>query len=103
MGRQLIVPDQKAPALTPYNMSKRRGPDSVDISLGFRVIRGAWLQAVSIRTTVFASIDVAVRIEVNMRRRPLGRDIDAMIAGSFSPPVQLHEKAFIWKYVAEIH
>jgi hypothetical protein len=79
------------------------GLGSGNISLWFRLVRNALLQAISIRAAVFASINVAVRIKVDMRRRPFWGDVDAMVASLFPPPVELHKKAFVWKYVAEVH
>ena len=74
-----------------------------NLGLWFRLVRDALLQAVSVGAAFFASIDVAVHIEVDMRCGPLWGDIDAMVSSPFPPPVKLHKKAFIWKYVAEVH
>lgn len=61
-GHQLIFSDQKK--LTPpcATFQKRPGPGSENINLGFRLVRDALLQAISICATIFAAIDVAVRV-----------------------------------------
>jgi len=38
-----------------------------------------------------------------MRRRPFWGDVHAVVSSLFPPPVDLHKKALIWKYVAEVH
>jgi hypothetical protein len=65
-------------------------------------IRGALLQAIHIAPMAFASIDITVYIEINMRGRPPRDNIYAMIASLLAPPIELHEKILIRKYVTVI-
>jgi hypothetical protein len=77
--------------------SSHRLPDSRNIALWFRCIRGALLQAIRIRATAFTSINIAVRIKVNVSRWPFWGDVDAMVASLVTPPIELHKEVFIWE------
>lgn len=71
-----------------------------NITLWFRCVRGALFQTISVRAASFAGIDVTVRIKVDMSRRPLRGDVDAMVPSLVTPPIELHKEGFIWDYVA---
>lgn len=56
------------------------------IWLGPRQVPFAWLQPVRISTTVFAHINVAVCVEVDMGSWPFGGDADAVPAAFLAMP-----------------
>lgn len=64
---------------------------------GARVVRGALFQAIRISAAAFAEINVAVRIEVDVRIWPLRGYVDAVGANVFAPPGYFHEKIIIRK------
>ncbi|QLL15797.1 hypothetical protein [Pseudomonas chlororaphis] len=47
-------------------------------------------------------IDVAVQVEIDVGTGPCGCNADAVMTALVVPPVQLHEKRFVWKDEAVI-
>ncbi|MNP09786.1 hypothetical protein D3C76_1019050 [compost metagenome] len=64
---------------------------------GARVVSGALFQAIQISAAAYAEINIAVRIEVDVRIWPLRGYVDAVGANGFAPPGYFHEKLLIWK------
>jgi len=64
---------------------------------GARVVCGALFKAIRFSAAAFAEINVAIRIEVDVRIWPLGGYVDAVGAHVIAPPGYFHEKFLIWK------
>lgn len=62
----------------------------------------ALIQSVLISPNSFLCVDVPIQVEIDMGVRPFWSDADAMVATLVAPPIQLHEKVFVWKYKAVI-
>ena len=64
---------------------------------GLCSVDDALFQAVFVCTAAFTPVNAAVGIEIDVSVRPFWRDTDTVMAPLVAPPIQLHEKVFVWK------